>query len=81
MAAFISSTWQGTSTRIPGTRIKLTEQMSEEVIRQVLPKASALTQKEVNAFLEGESDSLSFLTSVELKALVIGHVRRSGAGR
>ncbi len=61
-------------------RIKLPEQMTEEVVRQVLPKVSALTQKEANAFLEGESDSLSFLPSVELKALVIGHVRRSGAG-
>ena len=81
MAAFISSTWQGTSTRIPGERVKLPEWMTEKVVHQVLPRCTPQTQAEANALMSGEMDSLSFSASLELKAFVLGHVRKSGAGR
>ena len=81
MAAFISSTWQGTSTRIPGERIKLPEWMTEKVILQVLPRCTPQTRGEANSFMNGEIDSLSSGASLELKAFVLGHVRKSGAGR
>ena len=81
MAAFISSTWQGTATRIPGERIKLPEGMTETVVRQVLPRCTSQTREEAYALMSGRIDSLSFGASLELKAYVLGHVRRSGAGR
>ena len=80
MAAFISSTWQGTSTRIPGERIKLPEWMTEKVVRQVLPRCTPQTQAEAKALMSGKIDSLSFSASLELKAFVLGHVHKSGAG-
>jgi hypothetical protein len=81
MAAFISSTWQGTSTRIPETNVKLTEAMTNEVVQQVLPMASPQSRMEANAFMRGELTELSSSTKVELSGLVKGYVRQSGAGR
>ena len=81
MAAFISSTWQGTSTRIPGERLTLPEWMTEKVVREILPKCSSLTQREAKAFLGGKKDELSFMTIVELKTMVIGYLRKSGVER
>lgn len=81
MAAFISSTWQGTSTRIPETNIKLTEGMTAQVVQQVLPLASHQAQMEAFAFIRGELTELSSTTKAELSGLVKGYVRQSGAGR
>ena len=81
MAAFISSTWQGTSTRIPGERIKLPEWMTERVIQQVLPRCTPQTREEANALMSGKIDSLSFGASLELKTFVLGYVHKSDAGR
>ena len=75
MAAFISSTWQGTSTRIPETRVKLPEWMAENVVRKVLTLATPFTRKEANAFMRGNLNEMSHSTIVELKALITGYVR------
>jgi len=81
MAAFISSTWQGTSTRIPETRVKLPEWMAENVVRKVLTLATPFARTEANAFMQGELIEMSHSTIVELKALISGYVCQSGAGR
>lgn len=81
MAAFISSNWQGTSTRIPETNVKLTEWMTAQVVQQVLPLASHHAQMEAFAFIRGELTELSSTTKIELSGLVKGYVRQSGAGR
>lgn len=81
MAAFISSTWQGTSTRIPETNVKLTEGMTAQVIQQVLPLASPKSQMEARAFIRGELTELSPRAVAELGGLVKGYIRQSGAGR
>ena len=81
MAAFISSTWQGTSTRIPETNVKLTEGMTAQVVQQVLSLASPQSRREANAFIRGELTELSLSTVVELGGLVKGYVHQSGVGR
>jgi hypothetical protein len=81
MAAFISSTWQGTSTRIPETNVKLTEGMTAKVVQQVLSLASPQSRMEANALMRGELTELSPRASAELGGLVQGYVRQSGAGR
>jgi hypothetical protein len=81
MAAFISSTWQGTSTRIPETNVKLTERMTAQVVQQVLALASPQSRMEANAFIRGEINGLSPRAIAELGGLVQGYVRQSGAGR
>ena len=81
MAAFISSTWQGTSTRIPETRVKLPEWMAENVVCKVLILATPFTCSEATAFMQGDLNEMSYSTIVELKALISGYVRQSGAER
>ena len=81
MAAFISSTWQGTSTRIPDTRMKLSESLSAKMINTVLPLASAQARREAQAFLAGEISTISAGSTAELSGLIRGYVRQSGAGR
>jgi hypothetical protein len=81
MAAFLSSTWQGTSTRIPDTNVKLTEGMTAQVVQQVLSLASPQSRVEAKAFMRGELTELSPRASAELGGLVQGYVRQSGAGR
>ena len=81
MAAFIPSTWQGTSTRIPEARVKLPEWMAVNVVRKVLTLATPFTCSEATAFMQGDLNEMSYSTVVELKALVKGYVRQSGAGR
>lgn len=81
MAAFISSTWQGTSTRIPETNVKLTEGMTAQVIQHILPLASPQSRMEAKAFIRGELSELSPRAVAELGELVQGYVRQSGAGR
>ncbi len=83
MAAFISSTWQGTSTVIPNTGIKLTETDSVQVIRHTLAIASAQARYEATLYMRGELKELSELVKTELGGLVTGYICActSGAGR
>ena len=83
MAAFISSTWQGTSTVIPNTGVKLTETDSENVIRRTLAIASAQARYEATLFMRGELKDLSEPVKTELGGLVKGYMSaaKSAAGR
>ena len=83
MAAFISSTWQGTSTVIPNTGIKLTETDSVCVVRQTLAIASAQARYEATLYMRGELKELSESVKTELGGLVTGYIcaAKSGAGR
>lgn len=83
MAAFISSTWQGTSTVIPNTGVKLTETDSVDVVRQTLAIASAQARYEATLYMRGELKELSEPVKTELGGLVTGTIcaAKSDAGR
>jgi len=83
VAAFISSTWQGTSTVIPNTGVKLTETDSVQMVRQTLAIATAQARYEACLFMRGELNELSESVKTELGGLVTGYIcaAKSGAGR
>jgi hypothetical protein len=55
--------------------------MTEKVVHKVLVLATPFTRTEANSFMQGELTEMSHSTIVELKALITGYVRLSGAGR
>jgi len=78
MAAFISSKWQGTKTRIPGAGVALTEEQVASVVHNVMPTLPQNTQDEVRSFLYSESERLSEPTRVILEAAIRGYVSAMG---
>lgn len=74
MAGFISSKWQSSKTRVPGTTVYLDESQAMQVVSAVLPSLPADVQLEASEFMKDARKTLSTRASRMLNFAVLAYV-------